>query len=463
MFIRKTLAFVLCFALVTSATPPLPAFASSQTPNLRMLVERSYLELLNDAYYFRFSAAEVEAFRKILDEEKSAEQDRVKAEELQLKRDLDRLKDELSRLNAASSSDNAEQAAAREKIHCQTFDLEDQIRELRAEREFGVGVKYDNRLAKLDLVASWRETYGRIRADIAAGRARERPNGNVEDIGVRDLGDDNLAEHQQRDIQTGEDAVRELRSTKLLPPEVEDEAITDFVQEVANRIARNSDLKVPVRVSVFISDEINAFSLPGGYVFVNAGLIARAENESELAGVLAHEIAHAAARHGPKLMRRATIANIFFQAAQVAALVLTGGTAGLAAYYGLQYGFFGLGMVLELSLLGVNREYEAEADQLGAQYAWASGYDPAGFITFFDKMATDKGYVRAASFFRTHPPFFDRIMSTFSEIEYLPPKQDLMFDSSSFQDARKAAETLLAEDPGDGADRPTLRDSKCPV
>ena len=140
-----------------------------------------------------------------------------------------------------------------------------------------------------------------------------------------------------------------------------------------------------------------------------------------------------------------------------------GGTAGLAAYYGLQYGFFGLGMVLELSLLGVNREYEAEADQLGAQYAWASGYDPAGFITFFDKMATDKGYVRAASFFRTHPPFFDRIMSTFSEIEYLPPKQDLMFDSSSFQDARKAAETLLAEDPGDGADRPTLRDSKCPV
>ena len=95
--------------------------------------------------------------------------------------------------------------------------------------------------------------------------------------------------------------------------------------------------------------------------------------------------------------------------------------------------FFGLGMVLGLSLLGVSRKFEAEADQLGAQYAWRAGYDPRGFITFFDKMASEKGYVQSASFFRTHPPFFERILSTFSEIEYLPKSEALKVDSTEFR------------------------------
>ena len=87
-------------------------------------------------------------------------------------------------------------------------------------------------------------------------------------------------------------------------------------------------------------------------------------------------------------MKRATIASLFYQAAQIAAIVLTGGIAGIGMYYSLQYGFYGLGLVLDLRLLGVSRDYELEADQLGVQYAWNAGYDPSGFVRFFDKMET---------------------------------------------------------------------------
>jgi predicted Zn-dependent protease len=190
---------------------------------------------------------------------------------------------------------------------------------------------------------------------------------------------------------------------------------------------------------------------------VNTGLIERTETESELAGVMAHELAHVTARHGSRLMKKATIANIIFQAAQIAALIFTGGVVGIGTYYALQYGFFGLGLVLNLTLLGVSRDYEEEADQLGAQYTWNAGYDPTGFITFFDKMASEKGYVRSASFFRTHPPFFERIVSTFSEIEYLPPRDDLIVDSTEFRQVKERLQEIIEEGKEKREERPTLR------
>jgi predicted Zn-dependent protease len=129
----------------------------------------------------------------------------------------------------------------------------------------------------------------------------------------------------------------------------------------------------------------------------------------------------------------------------------------------LQGGFFGLGMVLSLTLLGVNRKFEAEADQLGAQYAWHAGYEPRGFITFFDKMASEKGYVRSASFFRTHPPFFERILSTVSEIEYLPKSEALKLDSTEFREFRQhLAEAVKKEAAADKKNKPTLkREPEC--
>jgi len=208
---------------------------------------------------------------------------------------------------------------------------------------------------------------------------------------------------------------------------------------------------------------VNAFALPGGFLFVNTGVLGKAETESELVGVIAHELAHVAARHGAKLMKRASIANWVFQGAQLGAAIFTGGLASLGAYYALQYGFYGLGMMLDLTLLGVSREYETEADQLGVQYAWKAGYAPLGFTTFFDKMASDKGYVRSASFFRTHPPFFDRIVGTFSEISYLPPKKSLKVDSAEFHRVKQRLARVEGETRQEHKNRPTLRRGpECP-
>jgi predicted Zn-dependent protease len=274
----------------------------------------------------------------------------------------------------------------------------------------------------------------------------------VEDIGVRAISED-----QEKDIKLGEDALREMKLHGLFPPELESKEVKAYVQGISDRIAANSDVKVPVKLTVLHSEEINAFALPGGFLFVNTGLLDRARSESELAGVIAHELAHVSARHGAKLMRRANIANIMYQMAQIAIIVGTGGYGTIGTYYLFQAGFLGLGLVLDLSLLGVSREFEAEADQLGAQYAWKAGYDPRGFISFFDTMAAEKGYIRSASFFRTHPPYFERIVATLSEIEYLPTSGDLTVDSSTFRAFKAQLADVLRQEVEHQKDAPTLR------
>lgn len=431
------------------------AGAPVQAPNLVELTEQPYLDLLEQAVSLRFSEDEIDAARDQLDDDRRQALDALEDEEDRLGDERSSLRDDLDRLNRAASRDTPEAEAERADIHCRIDEIETRLRDIRTERDHGIPTLYANKEAKIDLITQWRATYGAIRAAIVSGTARERRYGDVEDIGYRDLGDRELAEHQTDDIELGEDAVRELRSRGLMPNEVDDETLNEYVRRLADRIAESSDLHVPLRVTVLSSEEINAFALPGGYLYVNLALVAKAETESELAGVLAHEIAHTTARHGPKLMRRATIANILLQAVQVAALILSGGSSALVTG-GLQYGFYGIAMALDLTLLGVNREYESEADQLGVQYAWNAGYDPRGFVTFFDKMASTEGYVQATSFFRTHPPFYDRIVSTFSEIEYLPPKENLIVDSSEFQEARRIAERLV-ESPAGTDERPRLR------
>lgn len=449
----KSVTAVFLIAALVGA--PVQAPTPVQTPTLVELTDRSYLDLLEEALFLRFSEDEVDAARDQLDLDRRQALDALEDEEDRLRDERSGLREDLDRLNRAASRDTPEAEAERADIHCRLDEIEARLRDIRTERDHGIPTLYANKEAKIDLVTRWRGTYGAIRAAMASGAARERRYGDVEDIGYRDLGDPDLAAHQAEDIELGEDTVRELGTLGLMPPVVDDEELNAYVRRLADRIAAASDLRIPLHVTVLSSEEINAFALPGGYLYVNAALVAKAETESELAGVIAHEIAHTAARHGPKLMRRATIANILFQAAQVAALILSGGSSALVLG-GLQYGFYGLGMVLDLTLLGVSRDFESEADQLGVQYMWNAGYDPRGFITFFDKMASTEGYVQTTSFFRTHPPFYDRIVSTFSEIEYLPPKDNLLVDSSEFQQARGIAERLV-ESRADTDDRPRLR------
>ncbi len=424
---------------VALATTVLPfAQATIPTASLAELVNKPYLELARVAPTVELSRAARDAMRKQLQQQRKAENERLKKEEKDLDRQLKELREQLASLNREASTDSPRTAEVRRRVHCQILRLEKLRSEKRVEREQGMPVAFENKLAKIDFLERWPAEKSAIDAKIAAGKARQRRYGDVEDIGVREISKD-----QQKDIKLGEDAQREMKTYGLMPPELEDKDVQAYVQGIADRIAANSDVRVPVKVTVLFSPEINAFALPGGFLYVNSGLIEKADSESELAGVMAHELGHVAARHGAKLMKRSTLAGIMYQAAQIAVMVGTGGVGSIGAYYLFQAGFLGLGMVLNLDLLGVSREFEAEADQLGAQYAWKAGYDPRGFITFFDKMASEQGYIKSASFFRTHPPFLERILSTVSEIEYLPKSGDLTVDSSAFQKFKaETTETL---------------------
>ncbi|MEW6731357.1 MAG: M48 family metalloprotease [Acidobacteriota bacterium] len=433
------LVFGLSLSLIVSNQPTIIAHSSSSV-SLNDLVKKPYLELLELNLITAPSKKEIDDFKQHLEAEKEREKNSLKQDEKQLKKQRDQLRKQLAELNKRTSYDTVEIEKERRALHCHILKLEHEIAQKQTERTHGVAVVYDNMMAKLDLIQHWPAKRRGIATTLAAGLARERRYGDVEDIGIREIG-----KGQENDIRLGEEAIQQLKAQGLMPPELENKELKDYIQQLAETIAASSDLKIPIRVTLLDSDEINAFALPGGFLFINRGLIEKAETESELVGVMAHEIAHISARHGAKLMKRATIASIFYQAAQMAALILTGGTAGIGIYYALQYGFFGLGMVLELSLLGVSREYETEADQLGVQYAWHAGYDPRGFITFFDKMASEKGYIKSASFFRTHPPFFDRIVSTFAEIEFLPKKEELKVDTSTFQQAKQQLKEFRKE------------------
>jgi predicted Zn-dependent protease len=250
-----------------------------------------------------------------------------------------------------------------------------------------------------------------------------------------------------------------------MPKEVEDKAVVDYVKTLAQNLAAHSDLQVPLNLTVLDSKEINAFALPGGYLFLERGLLEAADNESELAGVIAHEMSHVVARHGKRLMKKGTIASIIYHAAQVAALVLTGGVAGIGTYYALQYGFYGLGLVLNLELLGVSRDYEREADQLGIQYAWNSGYSPDGFTEFFDKIATKEGYINGVSWFRTHPPFYQRMAEAEREIMFLPKHKNLVVQSSGFEDMKRALAGVTRKASEEERGRPSLlaAEQGCPA
>ena len=445
--------------LAVAMTISLPASEASVTAvSLSQLVSRPYLDLLELAPTVSFRPQEYDALRKELATEREAETERLKKEEKDLDARLDTLRDQLKSLNKEASSDTEKMADRRKTVHCEILRLEKMRAEKRVEREHGMPVAFDNKLAKADLIQQWPAKKAEIDHLIAAGRAHERRFGDVEDIGVRKISTD-----QEKDIKLGEEAVRNMKTYSLMPPELEQKEATAYVRGLAERIALSSDMTVPVKVTVLRSKEINAFAMPGGFLFIDTGLLEKTESESELAGVIAHELAHVSARHGAQLLKRARLSSLFLQSAQLAVMIASGGIAGIGMYYAMQGGFFGLGMVLDLSLLGVSRKFEAEADQLGAQYAWRAGYDPRGFITFFDKMASEKGYVQSASFFRTHPPYFERILSTFSEIEYLPKSEALKVDSTEFRAFKqRLAQAVKKEAAADKKTKPTLgSEPKC--
>lgn len=445
---RQILSCVLSFAL-----PALPAQAVPQSENpLENLVQTPYVELFERASELRISAVILDRYRKQLEEEKEREKEKLERQKETIENRIERSRDQLKKLNRGTPG-APDTEKRRHTVHCRIQELEKQLADIKIALQQGVNIAYDNKLAKLDVLERWPARFAQLQQLTAAERATERKFGNFRDIGFRGEPFNDQAD----DIDDGQEAIRELERNGLLPPEVEDQRIQDYVQKLGRRIASNSDLTVPLHIKVLKSREINAFALPGGFLFVNTGLIEKAEKESELAGVLAHEIAHVAARHSKRLRTRATIASIIFQAAQVAALIFTGGVVGIGTYYALQYGFYGLGLLLSLELLGVSRDYEIEADILGTQYLWKAGHNTRGFISFFDKMAQEKGYVTGLSWFRTHPPFYERMESTFEEITLLPKQEAVVDDTSEFHQIKERVAAVLKEMEKKDREAPTLK------
>src|SRR5581483_24311 len=406
---------------------------------------KPYHELFEEAPRLEFSAAQIAAMRKFLEDAQKGcvgqYQRRVKELEKQLRSEQASLKANTARLDDTQ----------RKQSHCTIQNLRALEAQARVLAEHAIPVAYENRKAKLDLIENWPDELKSIQAEIDAGTYHQRKWGDVKDIGFREL-----VPGQEKDIKDGQEAVRQMKIAGLMPPEIENEAVKQYVVSLAQRVGKSSDLRVPLNVTVLNSKEINAFALPGGFLFVQRGLLEAVENESQLAGVLAHEIAHITGRHGNKLMKRATIASLIYQAAQIAAVILTGGAASIGTYYALQYGFYGLGLVLSLDMLGVSREFELEADQLGVQYAWNAGFDPNGFIKFFDKMATSEGYVNGLSWFRTHPPFYQRMVQSKREILFLPPKEGLLENSPEFDQMKGELKKVTAKAEEEEKGRPSL-------
>jgi predicted Zn-dependent protease len=246
----------------------------------------------------------------------------------------------------------------------------------------------------------------------------------------------------------GEYSQEVLKSSHMIT----DPVVTEYVNRIGQNIVKNSDAKVPFTIRVIDSDEINAFALPGGFFFVNSGLILAADEESELAGVMAHEISHVIAHHAAREMTRADYAQI----GSIATMIFLPGWTGYGVYEASQIG-------IPLTFLEFSRTFEAEADYLGVQYMYKAGYDPQGMITMFEKLeALEKQKPGSLSkAFEDHPPTGDRIVSIENEIAtILPPRPDYVETTSEFDDvkARLARiENKRKTDNGKGANTPTLR------
>jgi predicted Zn-dependent protease len=209
--------------------------------------------------------------------------------------------------------------------------------------------------------------------------------------------------------------------------------VTEYVNRIGQNIVRNSDCKVPFTIKVIDSDEINAFALPGGFFFVNSGLIVNADEEAELAAVMAHETAHVCAHHAVRQMTRMSYAQF-----GAVPLILIGGWTGYGVYEAAA-------LSVPVAFMKFSREFEAQADYLGVQYMYRAGYDPQAFITFFEKIqALEKRKPGAvAKAFSDHPQTPDRILRTQEEIAHiLPPRDEYTVNTSEFDDVKARLERI---------------------
>ena len=272
------------------------------------------------------------------------------------------------------------------------------------------------------------------------------------------IGKRNINKHQinfynvEKEVAIGRQFAREVdQSAKL----VEDPIVVEYINKVGQNLVLHSDAKVPFTIKVVDSDEVNAFALPGGFFYVNKGLILEADNEAELAGPMAHEIAHVAARHGVEQASKGQIVNW-----GTLPLIFMGGWGGFGARQAAS-------LLIPMGFLQFSRAAETEADKLGAQYMWATGYDPHALASFFEKLqAKDKKKPGTlARIFSTHPMTADRISNVNALIARFPDRNEYTLNTSEFNQVKGRLISITnAKSVGRGAadaavdnKRPTLK------
>jgi beta-barrel assembly-enhancing protease len=273
---------------------------------------------------------------------------------------------------------------------------------------------------------------------------------DVDAIGNRKIGGRGLGDWYslETEIKIGKQYSMQVENSVKM---IQDPVVNEYVNRIGQNLVRNSDAKVPFTIKVIDSDEINAFALPGGFFYVNSGLILAADEEAELAGVMAHEIAHVCARHQMRQLTRANIAQL-----GTLPLIFVGG--------GIGYGIYeAAGLGLPMTFMKFQRNFEAEADYLGVQYMYKTGYDPQAFISFFEKIQAKekKKPGTVAKAFASHPQTPDRIEASQHEIAtILPAKAQYIVSTSEFDDVKSRLAILenrhKVVDEKD-ASKPTLR------
>jgi predicted Zn-dependent protease len=258
----------------------------------------------------------------------------------------------------------------------------------------------------------------------------------------------------EKQIAMGKQYAQQVEATVKM---IQDPVVTEYVNRVGQNLVRNSDAQVPFTIKVIDSDDINAFALPGGFFYVNSGLILAADEEAELAGVMAHEIAHVAACHAARENTRGTL----MQMASIP-LIFVGGAVGYAGYQAA-------GLALPLTFLHFSRGFEAEADYLGLEYMYKSGYDPQAFISFFEKVQAQekKKPGTLAKAFATHPQTPDRIAKSQEEIAtVLPARPQYVVSTSEFDDVKSRLAAIENRhkilDKKEDRNKPSLRRTSTP-
>ena len=289
-------------------------------------------------------------------------------------------------------------------------------------------------------------------SDCLMGGVKRGSINDVNAVGHRNIGGRGLGNwySTKTEMAWGSEVAQQvMKSSKI----VTDPVVEEYVNRIGQNIVKNSDAKVPFTIKVIDSDEINAFALPGGYFFVNSGLILAASNEAELAGVMAHEIGHVAAHHQAREMTRMHYADL----GMVPLVMMTG-------YSAVGYGIYEASAVaVPLTFLEFQRDFEEQADWLGVEYMYDAGYDPQQLIAFFEKIEelekTKPGLISKT--FATHPQTPVRVERTQHEIaKILPARKEYVVDTSEFhavQERLKRLENRRPVKPGAGPNAPTLR------